>query len=92
MRSAVYNKRESCQNLSRLLDTNTTVTGFLIAQVEKKYGTLGFYTEFAKLVEEGKVVVPDQVSTSLEDAAKLLFDLQLGRNKGKPVVYFPETA
>ncbi|GJJ15203.1 hypothetical protein Clacol_009479 [Clathrus columnatus] len=78
------------KNLTQVITKRITIHGFIVTDFLAKMGE-EFYSEFPKLVVEGKVKHREQLYYGLESAEQALIDMLKGDNIAKPVIVLDES-
>lgn len=77
--------QSSLQNLIHIISKRLTIHGFIVSDFLKERAE-EFYSEFPKLVAEGKIQHKEQLYYGIESAEKGLIDTLKGDNIAKPVI------
>ncbi|KAH9937947.1 hypothetical protein B0H21DRAFT_825392 [Amylocystis lapponica] len=84
---SAYNGEEpyTLKNITSIVGKQLRISGFLVFALHHKY-IERFYAEMPARVASGEIKYTEDVTEGLENAGKVILDVQTGKNKGKAVV------
>ena len=85
MITAYNGNPQPVNSLFQIIGKQLKVFGLLVTVLAPKYNDW-FYETVPKVIADGKIKYTEDITNGLQYAGHALYDVQVGRNKGKSVI------